>query len=95
MLHQDLWNQNSQLVSDCVHHPFVQGLGDGTLRKSAFRSYVAQDAFFLNSFAKAYAMSMRNQCSAGCFNVGSAVLMAMVKTINPKAQIPTVTFHSN
>lgn len=58
MLHQKLWDQNNQPVSDCVQHPFVQGLGDGTLSRTAFRSYVAQDAFFLKSFAKAYAMAL-------------------------------------
>jgi len=58
MLHQDLWDQNAKLVANCVDHPFVRGLGDGTLSKDAFRSYVAQDAFFLNAFAKAYALAI-------------------------------------
>lgn len=58
MLHQDLWDQNAKLVTSCIDHPFVRSLGDGTLDKDAFRSYVAQDAFFLNAFAKAYALAL-------------------------------------
>src|SRR5262249_41690512 len=41
----------------CLHHPFVRGLADGTLEPEAFRRYVAQDAYFLNAFARAYALA--------------------------------------
>jgi thiaminase/transcriptional activator TenA len=57
MLHEILWQQNTQLADACLHHPFVRGLADGTLDPEAFRRYVAQDAFFLNAFARAYALA--------------------------------------
>jgi len=57
MLHDILWRQNSHLAEACLHHPFVRGLADGTLDPEAFRRYVAQDAFFLNAFARAYALA--------------------------------------
>lgn len=57
-LYQMQWNQNDDLIRKCVEHPFVQGLGDATLDLDAFRRYVAQDAFFLNAFAKAYALAL-------------------------------------
>ncbi len=33
-------------------HPFVQGIGEGTLPLSKFRHYVMQDAYYLKHFAK-------------------------------------------
>ena len=49
-LHVTLWEENLTQVKACSVHPFVQGLGDGTLDAEAFRGYVAQDAFFLGAF---------------------------------------------
>ena len=57
MLYENLWKQNVHLAEACLRHPFVQGLGDGTLDLDVFRRYVAQDAFFLNAFARAYALA--------------------------------------
>jgi thiaminase/transcriptional activator TenA len=57
MLHEILWQQNARLAEACLDHPFVRGLADGTLDPEVFRRFVAQDAFFLNAFARAYALS--------------------------------------
>ncbi len=57
MLHETLWQQTMPLAKACLTHAFVQGLGDGTLDSDVFRRYVAQDAFFLNAFARAYALA--------------------------------------
>lgn len=40
-----------------VDHPFVRGLGDGTLAKDCFRHYLIQDYLFLIQFARAYALA--------------------------------------
>ncbi len=41
----------------CLQHPFVQGIGNGSLAKDQFAYYVGQDAFFLEAFARAYSVA--------------------------------------
>ncbi len=53
-----LWSANSDLAADALAHPFIRGLGDGSLDREVFAGYVAQDAFFLESFARAYALAL-------------------------------------
>ncbi len=40
-----------------VDHPFVRGLGDGTLPEACFRHYLGQDYLFLIHLARAYALA--------------------------------------
>ncbi|OBK76774.1 TenA family protein [Mycobacterium sp. 1274761.0] len=53
-----LWSDNSGMAADALAHPFVVGIGDGSLRRELFAGYIAQDAFFLESFARAYALAL-------------------------------------
>jgi thiaminase (transcriptional activator TenA) len=53
-----LWAENSELAAHALAHPFVTRLGDGSLPREIFANYVAQDAFFLESFARAYALAL-------------------------------------
>ena len=57
MLHESLWQQNADITQRCLEHGFVRGLAGGTLDRDVFRQYVAQDAFFLRAFLKAYALA--------------------------------------
>jgi thiaminase (transcriptional activator TenA) len=57
-LHDILWKQNVHLANKCLEHPFLQGIKDGTLNEDAFKVYIAQDAFFLKAFHKAYALAI-------------------------------------
>lgn len=41
-----------------VRHPFVEGLGDGTLPREAFLRYLVQDYVFLIHFARAWALGV-------------------------------------
>jgi thiaminase/transcriptional activator TenA len=54
----ELWTANADLAAEALAHPFVTGVGDGTLPQAVFAGYVAQDAFFLESFARAYAVGI-------------------------------------
>jgi thiaminase/transcriptional activator TenA len=57
-LSAQLWSENADLVADVLANPFVRGIGDGTLERKLFAGYLAQDAFFLESFARAYALAL-------------------------------------
>jgi thiaminase (transcriptional activator TenA) len=53
-----LWSANADIAGQVLAHPFVRGIGDGSLPREAFAGYVGQDAFFLESFARAYALAL-------------------------------------
>ncbi len=52
-----MWEGNAEMARACLSHPFVRGIADGTLRLESFKFYVGQDAFFLDSFCRAYALA--------------------------------------
>jgi hydroxymethylpyrimidine/phosphomethylpyrimidine kinase len=70
-LHERLWRGNADLAERCLAHPFVRGLADGSLPVDAFRRYVAQDAFFLRSFLRAFAL-----CAARTSDLEAAGVLA-------------------
>lgn len=57
-LADELWAASADLAAAARAHPFVRGVADGTLPRAVFAGYVAQDAFFLESFARAYALAL-------------------------------------
>ena len=57
-LARTLWAANKDWADRILANRFVQGLGDGTLHVDAFKRYVAQDAYFLEAFARAYAFCL-------------------------------------
>ncbi|GAA6976559.1 thiaminase II [Helicobacter pylori] len=51
--------QNAQSIwGDCISHPFVQGIGHGTLERDKFRFYIIQDYLFLLEYAKVFALGV-------------------------------------
>ncbi len=59
-LSRTLWQANADWAQRILAHGFVRGLGDGTLPVDSFKGYVAQDAYFLEAFARAYAFCLAN-----------------------------------
>ena len=57
-LAKKLWAENEDLAQAALTHPFVQGLRTGNLPRETFQHYIVQDAFFLDAFARAYALAL-------------------------------------
>ncbi len=58
MTAQELWKLNRDLAEACLAHSFVQGIASGELSRERFQVYVAQDAYFLEAFARAYGLAL-------------------------------------
>ena len=54
----ELWKANGDWAGKILAHRFVRELGDGSLPLASFKRYVAQDAWFLEAFARAYAFCL-------------------------------------
>jgi len=55
---QQLWKQCQKQAYQSLHHPWFVSMALGTLNRESFAQYIAQDAFFLESFAKGYAFAL-------------------------------------
>ena len=55
---EELWKLNRDTAHARLAHPFVQGIASGDLSRQRFQVYVAQDACFLEAFARAYALAL-------------------------------------
>lgn len=47
-----LWNGSADLFERTLSHPFLTGLGDGTLPESCFLRYLVQDELYLKGYAR-------------------------------------------
>ncbi|ADU85233.1 thiaminase II [Helicobacter pylori] len=55
---QYLYKSTQSIWGNCISHPFVQGIGHGTLEKDKFRFYIIQDYLFLLEYAKVFALGV-------------------------------------
>jgi len=53
-----LWRENADLADAALKHAFVRGIADGSLDQTRYVAYLAQDAVFLEAFARAYALAL-------------------------------------
>lgn len=53
----ELWKSIEPIYGAILRHPFIQGLGDGSLDRESFRFYVIQDAIYLREFGRALSLT--------------------------------------
>lgn len=59
MLLTERFYKHSQELWESFHrHPFVKGIGDGTLARENFRFYMVQDYLYLLEYAKVFALGL-------------------------------------
>ena len=58
LITQELWESNYDLALLSLNTKFVQSIKKGDLPKTKFQEYLAQDYFFLESFARAYGLAV-------------------------------------
>lgn len=80
-LAQRLWSANRELAQGCLEHPFVQGLALGNLPRELFAGYVAQDASFLESFARAYALAIAHSPDRPSLMAFNALLQGVLEEL--------------
>lgn len=58
MLSKKLFDENMDIVSACLDHPFLQEMASGKLEREKFIYYMSQDAFYLKAYARAFALGI-------------------------------------
>lgn len=76
-----LWQENSDLAAAALSHAFVRGLADGSLPRESFAAYIAQDAYFLESFARAYALALARSPDRGSLETFADLLDGVMQEL--------------
>ncbi|KAF5830719.1 hypothetical protein DUNSADRAFT_14125 [Dunaliella salina] len=82
-----LWESAFASALASLHSPFVVTLANGTLPKSAFQFYVAQDATFLSSFGDAYKAAINKAHTAGSVLDVKPRLMRLLQGVQEELQL--------
>lgn len=81
-LSSKLWRENEDLRVAALEGKFVGGVSDGKLPVESFRRYVAQDAFFLESFARAYALALAHSPDRAGLNDFSSLVVGVLEELS-------------
>lgn len=73
-----LWDANRDWADRILAQGFVRGLGDGSLPAERFKGYVAQDAWFLEAFARAYALCLANGTSRDDLEAFAGLIVGVI-----------------
>ena len=49
---EELFDEVKEIWDEYLKHPFVKGIGEGTLDKKKFKNYLIQDYLYLKDYAK-------------------------------------------
>ena len=78
-LSRRLWDANRDWADRILAHGFVRGLGDGSLPADRFKAYVAQDAWFLEAFARAYALCLADSTTRDDLDAFAGLIAGVVE----------------
>ena len=73
---RDIW-------SGYLEHPFVRGIGDGSLDKEKFRFYLKQDYLYLIEYAKVFAVGIAKSNDAEIIRFLSDIIALYVRSEHP------------
>jgi len=76
-LSEKLWEDNFHLAKKSLATNFVQNLKIGLLPKEKFQLYLAQDYFFLESFARAYGLAVSKAKDKQTIKILSELLLGV------------------
>ena len=77
LITKKLWESNSEVALLSLNTNFVQGIKNGNLPKIIFQEYVAQDYFFLESFARAYGLAVSKSRDKNTIKTLSQLLLGV------------------
>ncbi|MFH1762715.1 MAG: thiaminase II [Gemmatimonadota bacterium] len=83
-LTDDLYAAAEPLWANQLHHPFVKGLGDGTLAEERFKRWVLQDYRYLTEFARVFAWAA---AKADCLDSMSWYARVLDLTLNTEMEL--------
>ncbi len=79
---KDLWNKNQDFTETFLEHPFITGIYQGNLDRNCFKFYIAQDTFFLQSFARAYSIAAAKTKRLPDFTIFHSLADDVLKELN-------------
>lgn len=79
-LSDELYAEAEPIWAAQLDHPFVKGLGDGTLEEERFKRWVLQDYLYLKEFARVFAWAAAKADSLASMSWYAAVLDLTLNT---------------
>lgn len=75
-----LWKKADPIWQKTLHHPFVRGIGDGTLDVEKFKFYIRQDYVFLVEYSRVLALATAKGSDLATMEKFAALLHATLHT---------------
>src|SRR5512141_361779 len=79
-LYQEMRQKAGPLWQDIFRHPFVKGIGDGTLSRDRFEFYLKQDYVYLIDFSRVFALACAKSPTLPDMGTFAALLHATLTT---------------
>ena len=76
-LSSKLWESNLAIAKQSLNTNFVQGIKSGELPKNKFQSYIVQDYYFLECFARSYGLAISKSQDKNTIRILSELLMGV------------------